>query len=117
MIDTGVLKRELQEGRGKTSAAIIDLGPAQIITFPGEALSGFRAQVEPLLPGPHRLFFSLTNDSVGYIVPQDEWDDCQERFPNLGCHEEANSASRSIAPLLGGAYSQMADRVFGQTPR
>ncbi|MFH1540042.1 MAG: hypothetical protein ABIH66_13900 [bacterium] len=92
LLKSGLMKRKVKNGAVLTAVAIVDLGPAQILTFPGEALTGVGNDVAPLLPGPHRFMFGLTYDSIGYIVPQREWDGSR--------YEESVSVGPSLAPAL-----------------
>jgi hypothetical protein len=70
--------------------SIIDLGDAQILTIPGESLSSFGKQVDGLLHSAYKLFFSLTDGYVGYIVPKNEWGKCTSTWTS-SCYEETHS--------------------------
>ena len=100
----GMLKRSVKNDAMKTAVAVVDLGPAQIATFPGEAFSGVREKADPLLPGPVKFFFSLTFDCAGYIVPQNEW--------NASRYEETVSTGLNTEPTLIEALSSLSDEMF-----
>jgi hypothetical protein len=70
--------------------SIIDLGEAQILTIPGESLSSFGNQVDALLHSKYKLFFSLTDGYIGYIVPKSEWGKCTSTWIS-SCYEETHS--------------------------
>jgi hypothetical protein len=70
--------------------SIIDLGEAQILTIPGESLSSFGNQVDGLLDSKYKLFFSLTDGYIGYIVPKSEWGKCTSTWTS-SCYEETHS--------------------------
>jgi len=86
---SGLVDRPVKDNSIRTAAAYVDLGPAQIATFPGEALSSVGSEAAALMPGPHKFLFGLTYDSIGYIVPEDEWDDSR--------YEESVSMGRTFA--------------------
>jgi hypothetical protein len=47
---------------------LINLGDAQILTIPGEALPNIGFYVKRKMRGAHNLLFGLTNDAFGYIL-------------------------------------------------
>lgn len=60
-------------GPGRTITArvnLINLGDAQILTIPGEALPNVGFYVKRKMNGKHHLLFGLTNDAFGYILTQ-----------------------------------------------
>ncbi len=57
-----------------TRVAAFSLGPTvKGLTAPGEALTRLALPIKELLDSPHRLFLGLTYDSLGYLLPTDEW--------------------------------------------
>lgn len=57
-----------------TRVAALGLGPTvRGLTAPGEALTRLALPIKELLDSPHRLFLGLTYDSLGYLLPTDEW--------------------------------------------
>ena len=79
--------------------SIIDLGEAQILTIPGESLSSFGNQVDALLNSKYKLFFSLTDGYIGYIVPKNEWGKCTSTWTS-SCYEETHSEKVLADELL-----------------
>ena len=79
--------------------SIIDLGEAQILTIPGESLSSFGNQVDALLNSKYKLFFSLTDGYIGYIVPESEWGKCTSTWTS-SCYEETHSEKVLADELL-----------------
>lgn len=61
------------EGRVATTLNIINLGPAQIATIPGEALPNIGFYLKRKLPGHPNLLFGLTNDGFGYLLTRVDW--------------------------------------------
>ncbi|MEW6203151.1 MAG: neutral/alkaline non-lysosomal ceramidase N-terminal domain-containing protein [bacterium] len=101
---TGLIKRKVKNDSVTTAVAVVDLGAAQILTFPGEAVSTVREEIEPLLPGPHKFFFGLTYDAVGYIIHPVEWNDSK--------YEESMSLGRSFAGILKDVFAGIAEDMF-----
>ena len=46
----------------------MNLGNAQILTIPGEALPNIGFYLKRKMRGEHNLLFGLTNDALGYIL-------------------------------------------------
>jgi len=69
VVSTSPLK--YPHGRDKTIQArlnLVNLGDAQILTIPGEALPNIGFYVKRKMRGAHNLLFGLTNDAFGYIL-------------------------------------------------
>ncbi len=47
---------------------LVELGPAQILTIPGEALPNIGLYLKRKMRGQHNFLFGLTNDAFGYIL-------------------------------------------------
>ena len=47
---------------------LVELGNAQILTIPGEALPNIGFYLKRKMHGEHNLLFGLTNDAFGYIL-------------------------------------------------
>jgi hypothetical protein len=52
----------------QTRVNLINLGNAQILTIPGEALPNIGFYLKRKMKGEHNLLFGLTNDAFGYIL-------------------------------------------------
>lgn len=52
----------------RTRVNLINLGTAQILTIPGEALPNIGFYLKRKMRGKHNLLFGLTNDAFGYIL-------------------------------------------------
>lgn len=81
--------------------ALIQIGPAQFLTLPGEAFpelgNVFRAQ----MAGDYRFILGLAGNEIGYIVPDDEWhDDGYEENMSLGPRTTA-TLTKAVSELLG----------------
>ena len=60
-------------GRVETQLNLINLGNAQILTIPGEALPNIGYYLKRKMKGDHNLLFGLTNDAFGYILTKEDW--------------------------------------------
>jgi hypothetical protein len=47
---------------------VVNLGTAQILTIPGEALPNIGFYLKRKMHGEHNMLFGLTNDAFGYIL-------------------------------------------------
>jgi len=56
-----------------TTINMINLGNAQILTIPGEALPNIGFYLKRNMRGEHNLLFGLTNDAFGYILTRVDW--------------------------------------------
>ncbi len=94
----GVLRvRQSVNGAVTTSCTCINLGPAQIITVPGELLPRLGFELKAALPGPCRVLIGLADDEIGYILPDDEFIPPAD-YLNPGKQYEE---SMSIGPTTG----------------
>jgi hypothetical protein len=53
---------------------LVNLGDAQILTIPGEALPNIGFYLKRKMRGRHNLLFGLTNDAFGYILTKVDFD-------------------------------------------
>jgi hypothetical protein len=61
------------KGGVATQVNVVNLGNAQILTIPGEALPNLGYYLKRKLYGAHNLLFGLTNDAFGYILTKEDW--------------------------------------------
>ena len=52
----------------ETRMNLVNIGNAQILTIPGEALPNIGYYIKRHMKGQHHLLFGLTNDAFGYIL-------------------------------------------------
>ena len=57
-----------------TQMNLVNLGNAQILTIPGEALPNIGYYLKRKMRGEHNLLFGLTNDAFGYILTKEDYD-------------------------------------------
>jgi hypothetical protein len=51
----------------------VNVGNAQILTIPGEALPNIGYYLKRNMNGEHNFLFGLTNDAYGYIMAKVDW--------------------------------------------
>tara|TARA_B100001750_G_scaffold55397_1_gene42249 strand:+ start:56905 stop:58209 length:1305 start_codon:yes stop_codon:yes gene_type:complete len=56
-----------------TNVNLINLGTAQMITIPGEALPNIGYYLKRKMPTPHTFLLGLTNDAFGYILTKEDF--------------------------------------------
>jgi hypothetical protein len=59
--------------RVTTQLNLINVGNAQILTIPGEALPNIGYYLKRKMRGEHHLLFGLTNDAFGYMLTKVDW--------------------------------------------
>lgn len=65
---------ELTPGGGvATQLNVVNLGNAQMLTIPGEALPNIGYYLKRKMHGQHNLLLGLTNDAFGYILTKVDW--------------------------------------------
>jgi hypothetical protein len=57
-----------------TQLNVVNVGDAQILTIPGEALPNIGYYLKRKMHGQHNLLFGLTNDAFGYILTKEDFD-------------------------------------------
>lgn len=62
------------DGKLITQMNLINIGNAQILTIPGEALPNIGYYLKRKMRGEHNLLFGLTNDAFGYILTKEDYD-------------------------------------------
>jgi hypothetical protein len=74
IVELSPLGFELDEsGCVGTQVNVVNLGNAQILTIPGEALPNMGYYLKRKMHGDHNLLFGLTNDAFGYIMTKADW--------------------------------------------
>jgi hypothetical protein len=63
-----------EAGHIATQVNVVNLGDAQILTIPGEALPNIGYYLKRKMYGRHNFLFGLTNDAFGYILTKVDWD-------------------------------------------
>lgn len=97
------------EGKITTRIHLVELGNAQILTIPGEALPNIGYYLKRKMRGEQNLLFGLTNDAFGYILTAVDWSSFK-RYEYV--------SRTSLGEQTGEIYIREALRLVGeQTPR
>jgi hypothetical protein len=62
------------DGKLTTQINLVNIGNAQILTIPGEALPNIGFYLKRKMRGEHNLLFGLTNDAFGYILAKEDFE-------------------------------------------
>jgi len=62
------------DGKLTTQMNLVNIGDAQILTIPGEALPNIGYYLKRKMRGKQNLLFGLTNDAFGYILTKEDFD-------------------------------------------
>jgi hypothetical protein len=94
-------------GRVTTQLNVVNIGNAQILTIPGEALPNIGYYLKRKMRGEHNLLFGLTNDAFGYILTKVDW----------GSFRRYDYVSRtSLGEMTGEIYIDEALKFVGASP-
>jgi len=74
VLETSPLGFKAPERRIVTQVNAVNLGTAQILTVPGEALPNVGTYLKRKMHGEHNLLFGLTNDALGYMLAKVDYD-------------------------------------------
>jgi hypothetical protein len=93
--------------RVKTQLNLINIGNAQILSIPGEALPNIGYYLKRKMRGEHNLLFGLTNDAFGYILTKVDW----------GSFKRYEYVSRtSLGEMTGEIYIEEALKLVNASP-
>jgi hypothetical protein len=91
-----------------TRINLVNLGDAQILTIPGEALPNIGFYLKRKMRGRHNLLFGLTNDALGYILSEVDFNS----FPRY------DYVSRtSLGEKTGSILIEQSLKLVEQSPR
>lgn len=100
--------RPARERHVSTMLNLVNLGNAQILTIPGEALPNIGYYLKRKMAGEHNLLFGLTNDAFGYILTKEDW----------GSFKRYDYITRTcLGELTGEIYVTEALRLVADSPR
>src|SRR5437867_6386161 len=94
-------------GRVTTQLNVVNIGNAQILTIPGEALPNIGYYLKRKMRGEHNLLFGLTNDAFGYILAKVDW----------GSFKRYDYVSRTcLGEMTGEIYMDEALKLVAESP-
>ncbi len=103
--------KTISDADRQTEISIVDLGLAQLAMVPGEPISTFGNALEDMLPGKYPMIFGMTNDFIGYLMPDIEWETCSHSFKST-CYEETVSPGAGVGEILIKAYQDLSSEMF-----
>lgn len=89
-------------GSVTTRLNLVNLGDAQIVTIPGEALPNIGYYLKRKMKGKHNFLFGLTNDAFGYILTKEDFNSF-ERY----AYVTRTSLGEKTGPILVDALLEM----------
>jgi hypothetical protein len=98
---------ELAGGRATTQVNVVNVGNAQILTIPGEALPNIGYYLKRKMRGEHNLLFGLTNDAFGYILAKVDWNSFK-RY--------AYVSRTGLGEMTGEIFMEEALKLVGEVP-
>jgi hypothetical protein len=63
----------MEDWKVSTQINVVNVGSAQILTIPGEALPNIGYYLKRKMHGRDNFLFGLTNDAFGYILTKVDW--------------------------------------------
>ncbi len=91
-----------------TQVNLINLGPAQILTIPGEALPNIGYYVKRHMPTAYPFLFGLTNDAFGYMLTKVD-------FNSFKRYEYVSQTS--LGEMTGEIYMEKALQLVADSPK
>jgi hypothetical protein len=90
-----------------TRINLVNIGDAQILTIPGEALPNIGYFLKRKMRGKHNLLFGLTNDAYGYILTREDW----------GSFKRYDYITRTcLGEMTGEIYIEEALKLVAESP-
>ena len=86
-----------------TSVNELRLGNSvSLVTIPGEAVTRLGLKIKEMMPAEMKLIIGQTDDSLGYIIPEDEW-----QTDRNGNYEESVSLGKEAATRMMAAIKKL----------
>ena len=98
----GIIKTDLTDaGDLHAEVHLMNIGPAQIATFPGEPFPAIGLSVKQAMSADYKLVFGLANDELGYMMYPEHYGD--EKY----VLEKRSCVSSQAGPLCEGALREL----------
>ncbi len=99
--------KELDYSSVTTRMNLLNIGKAQVLTIPGEALPNIGYYVKRKMKSAQPFLFGLTNDAFGYMLTKEDF----------GSFERYNYVSRtSLGEMTGCIYEEEAIKLVNESP-
>ena len=96
-----------EDGKITTQLNVVNIGSAQLLTIPGEALPNIGYYVKRHMKTPHAFLLGLTNDAFGYMLTKYDYSSF-ERYEYI--------SQTSMGEMVGEEYMEQALRLVGECP-
>ncbi|WP_341225130.1 hypothetical protein [uncultured Arcticibacterium sp.] len=97
-----------KENYVKTQVNLINIGPAQILTIPGEALPNIGFYLKRKMPTKFPFLFGLANDAFGYILTKEDFNSFK-RYQYV--------SQTSLGEMTGDIYINHALEMIKESPK
>jgi hypothetical protein len=91
----------------KTTLNLLNVGTAQILTIPGEALPNIGYYLKRNMHTDHPFLFGLTNDAFGYIITKEDYNSFK-RYDYI--------SRTSLGEMTGEIFVQEALQIIQENP-
>lgn len=91
-----------------TQLNVVNLGDAQMLTIPGEAMPNIGYYLKRKMHGEHNFLFGLTNDAFGYILTKEDWNSFK-RYEYI--------TRTSLGEMTGQIFIEQALKFINNCPR
>jgi hypothetical protein len=98
----------VEDNKITTQLNLVNIGTAQILTIPGEAMPNIGYYLRRHMKGEHNLLFGLTNDAFGYILTKEDYNSF-DRY--------AYVSRTSLGEFTGEIYIREALKLVEDSPR
>jgi hypothetical protein len=97
-----------KENNVETQVNLINIGPAQILTIPGEALPNIGYYLKRKMPTKYPFLFGLANDAFGYILTKEDFNSFK-RYEYI--------SRTSLGEMTADAYINHALELIKESPK
>lgn len=91
-----------------TRVNLVNIGTAQVLTIPGEALPNIGYYLKRHMPARNAFLFGLTNDAIGYMLTSVDWMSF-DRYEYI--------SETSLGEKTGDLYIEAALKFIGESPK
>ena len=99
LMQLGVITRTLYDNKIRSEINYIKIGDADIFTIPGELFPEIGKKIKALSNAKYKFIYGLTNDELGYIVPEEQFDHKE--------YEESVCAGPKAGTIIYNTYHEL----------
>ena len=102
------LQNDEKENTVKTTINLLNIGTAQIVSIPGEALPNIGYYLKRKMPTEHPFLFGLTNDAFGYFLTKVDYNSFK-RYEYI--------SRTSLGEMTGEIFIEKAIKLINSSPK